>query len=1122
MKWLKGIALTIGALLAIALVLVAWLLNTQSGARWSAQMASDALGAKLDIGAVEGTIAGPLVLTNVRYRDPGVGVDATIQRATLDVALQDLARSLVRVNDARLQGVSVLLHTPAAKPAAEEPAEPFTFDPPIDILIERFAAADVIVRRDESVLIELTRALFVGHWTSADLAVERLEVRSPQGEVDLAARVDQQGVYVGEATGRFTWRVGERTYAGALATTADEKDIALQLDLSQPLEANVDAVVAQSRTWDRALFNIEARVPDTQLAAEGVATTDAVALSKLQVTQGRGRLDAQGRVQFKPHVAWNLDAEARHLDPGKFAAQWPGDLNFALVTEGRITPEGPTAKLQLAELAGELRGRKLSGAGDLAISPQRVPSGILNLRSGRSVLEFRGREGDAVDAALALDIASLNDWIPDAGGALHADFDVRGAWPALSLDGAARGKDINVANVRMAKLAVDADVDDPRNPQGAVTLDVDKLSAAGLQFESLQARASGGMEAHQLTVNANGAPLAFDVALQGARTKRGWAGDIQQLTIAVQDAARLQLREPVHVVAEAGAIDISQACLTDEPIVVCAQGRTNADGSLQATYSLADVPLALANVFASGESPLRFAGALEGRGDVRRTAQGALSGQAVIGSASGSVSRHVVEVEGEAPDEAQTVFTWRDLRVAASFDGPNARATVSAQVLDKGSISGEAAIRGLGEDAAPLAGRLSATLPDLAPFAVFAPQVANVHGRADARFELAGTLQAPRVSGEVTARELAADVPAVGLHLKNGELTARPTPSNEIAFAGRIDSGEGRVQLEGVARQGGAIEARVQGERFLAADIPAARVIITPALELVRTAERTTLSGEVTIPEAAVNLQKLPRGGDKARAASPDVVIVDAKTRDEEVEETPLFANVTVILGDKVELTGFGLQAKIDGRLDVHEQPGEPTVGSGQVIVAGKYKAYGQDLTIEQGRLLYANTPLDNPRLNIEATRQVEDVIAGLRVRGSAKKPELTVFSDPPMTQANALSYIVAGKPLDDIGADEGEGDALQAATRSLGAAAGGLLAKNIGRRLGVDELAVKDDEMLGGSALTIGQYLSPRLYLSYGVGLFEPGEVVTLRYKLSEDLDVKAQTGPKDTRAGIEYRIER
>jgi translocation and assembly module TamB len=360
------------------------------------------------------------------------------------------------------------------------------------------------------------------------------------------------------------------------------------------------------------------------------------------------------------------------------------------------------------------------------------------------------------------------------------------------------------------------------------------------------------------------------------------------------------------------------------------------------------------------------------------------------------------------------------------------------------------------------------------------------------------------------------------LHLKNGRVVATPAQNGAIGLSGGVESGEGRVAFQGEIAPSGAVEVNISGDRFLAVDIPGARVVVTPALDFTRAEERMKLAGKVTIPEAVIDLQKLPRGGEKARQASADVVVIDAKTQQEDAAEAPLFADVAIVLGEKVELTGFGLQAQVTGRLDVREAPGEPTLGSGEVRVAGRYKAYGQDLTITEGRLLYASTPLDDPRLDIEAVREVGEVIAGLRVQGRAKDPQLMVFSDPPMAQANALSYLVAGKPLEDIGAEEGEGDALQTATRSLGTAAGGLLAKNLGKRLGVDEFAVKDDEMIGGAALTVGQYLSPRLYLSYGMGLFEPGEVVTLRYKLKEGLNVKAQVGPEDTRTGIEYRIER
>jgi translocation and assembly module TamB len=159
-----------------------------------------------------------------------------------------------------------------------------------------------------------------------------------------------------------------------------------------------------------------------------------------------------------------------------------------------------------------------------------------------------------------------------------------------------------------------------------------------------------------------------------------------------------------------------------------------------------------------------------------------------------------------------------------------------------------------------------------------------------------------------------------------------------------------------------------------------------------------------------------------------------------------------------------------------------------------------------------------------DAMREIDDDLStGLRIAGSAQQPVITVISDPNVGEADALSYLVTGRSLNEVGSASGSSqDALASATRSLEGAGAGLVAKRIGKRLGLDEATVEENEMIGGSALTIGEYLSPRLYLSYGVGLFEPGEVIALRYKLSDDVGVRVQRGSEETRAGVEYRIER
>jgi translocation and assembly module TamB len=145
----------------------------------------------------------------------------------------------------------------------------------------------------------------------------------------------------------------------------------------------------------------------------------------------------------------------------------------------------------------------------------------------------------------------------------------------------------------------------------------------------------------------------------------------------------------------------------------------------------------------------------------------------------------------------------------------------------------------------------------------------------------------------------------------------------------------------------------------------------------------------------------------------------------------------------------------------------------------------------------------------------------GLQISGTAQRPVLTVFSNPLMEQSDALSYLITGKPLSQV--KGGEGDMLGAAAQALGSAAGNLLAKSIGSKIGVDDIGVSSNAALGGnSAFTVGKYLSPRLYLSYGVGLFEPGEVVTLRYRLSHRWNFEAQSATEFSRASFNYRLEK
>ena len=1248
MRWLRWIGLGLLTIIVLMVATLAWMLNSHSGTTAALSLAQRALGEKLQIERVEGTLAGPLTLYNLKFGDPTQGVELSAQLIRANVKLMELLHMTVHVSDAEVRGISV-----NSRPRTEpEPSEPFTLQPPIDMVVDRFTASDVKIFNSDAPVLEINKAAFQGSWTSAGVAVKQLDVRSPQGEVHFIANVREDRVYLGDGQGRFRWRAGNLDYRGTLSAEAKDEDARIALRLSAPVRAQLQASLKQTKalpwrfdlkvpTFDprqdlmpdssmqslgatltgegsltagrvagelfvdnetlhiqpvhftrdprqldidgtfrlnegagalRAVGHIrtdrepatanlrlawnELVVPEKwagqvlhtrgdvhfdgnaqQFDAKGTlvlgppqqmaniafladGTANAIRLQQFDIVQPNGRLAANGSIDLKPALGWNMKAQANRFDPGAFAARWKGQLNFALASTGRITDQGPEFKLDLKDLTGRLRGRQVAGNADLQMAANKVLTGALNVSSGQSQVHVEGERGEAMNALVTLDVASLNDWLPDANGAVEARYTVTGRWPELKIAGTTSARELRFMDTRAATVAITLDVTNPTNPSGNARVDATELSSAGFIFQRVHTEFSGNRAAHRLALNAVGDPLDTDVVVQGGLKGDTWTGELQTLMLDVERAAHLTLREPAHVAYSPTGTSVSNLCLQDGQIQLCTAAEMHPDGSLQARYSLHDVPLALANVLAP-KLPIALEGTLQGEGDIRRDAAGALFGRAEIRSAGGQLARRL----SDNKDEKQTLLRFADLSLAANLSGPDAQARLHARLDDSGQLNGEVALSGLDQALVPVRGQLTVALPTLAPVALFVPQLANLSGTFDTRIGIAGTLHEPKLSGYVRANDIVADVPQLGLHLHDGRLEASPREDGTIQLAGSVASGDGDLQFDGTATQQGMVHVNVRGKKFLAVDIPSANALVSPTLAFVRNEDGMKLTGDVEIPKANVNLQKLPRGGKKVQRASSDVVVIDERTTDQDVASTPLVANITVILGDKVELTGFGLQAHVQGQLGVREVPGAPTTGSGEIRIQGRYKAYGQDLTIEQGQILYAGTPIDNPRLNIRATRKIDDdnVTAGLRITGSAQAPQLTVFSEPEVGEQNALAYLVTGKPLDQVGTgDDGDSSMLQTAAQSLGTAAGGLLAKNVGKRLGVDEVSVKESETLGGAAFTVGQYLSPRLFLSYGVGLFEPGEVITLRYRLTKALALQAERGPIDTRAGLRYKIER
>jgi translocation and assembly module TamB len=936
-------------------------------------------------------------------------------------------------------------------------------------------------------------------WDGDTLKLDPVRLRSPS--------------MPGVATATGSVQLAASPMTAALAI--DWHDVELPADLvGQSLDTHGSVHVdgsAEAFTLKGALaIGPPGKLSDVQVDLSG--TPRAVSLNTLKLVQPDGGLDVHGDIGLKPALAWKLAATAKHIDPGTLFAGWNGALDFTLASEGKLTPQGPAATVKLGGAAGTLRGKSIAGSkADITIAPGNLLAGTLTLIAGGSRIHASGQPGARTDAALAIDVASLGDWLPSATGKLQGQFSIKGAWPKLAVAGQLSGSGLAADGRRIGTLQLSTAVPDVSQPAGKLDLKLTDVHASGIDFDNVALTGSGTATSHQLKLSATGPRLTASMALQGswqART-RTWTGTLADIELAPHGMPAWHQQQPSALAWRNGAATLAPLCLGAGTPKLCVSGKRDANGAINANYDLQELPLQSLATLASSADPLRASGDVSGSGQITLAANGTLNGKASLNASAGKIAF--------TSTANQPLLAWTGISVDANAAGGNLHATLRGALADGGHLDGNVDVR---TSTGALNGTLDADLRSLAFIGALSPEVANVQGSLAGQLTFAGTLAAPQFTGNITTQGFSAELPRAGLKLHDGAIAIRGDPQGKLAISGSIASGKGVLHIDGSTglAADAPLQLNLKGDNVLVADIPAAHVVASPDLHIAHSNGTFTLTGSVTIPSAKVEVEKLP--GQGPAEASPDVVIVDAPPA-AKVAPLALDADIDVKLGDDVKLQGYGLDGSVSGQLTVLAKPGKSATGRGQISVAGKYQAYGQDLDIERGRLLFAGTRLDNPGLDIRAVRKIrsEGVTVGLAVRGTAQRPVLTVFSDPSMEQAEALSYLVTGRPLNAL--KSGEGDTLNTAAQALGGLAGDRLAKSIGSRLGV-EAGVSSSEALGGSAFTAGKYLSPRLFLSYGVGLFSPGQVITLRYTLNRFLQFEAENATTGNRASFNYRIEK
>jgi autotransporter translocation and assembly factor TamB len=408
---------------------------------------------------------------------------------------------------------------------------------------------------------------------------------------------------------------------------------------------------------------------------------------------------------------------------------------------------------------------------------------------------------------------------------------------------------------------------------------------------------------------------------------------------------------------------------------------------------------------------------------------------------------------------------------------------------------------------APLTGTGKLQLKDLAWLSPWLPANLQVGGTLQAQLSLGGTHAKPVPGGVIEAQHLFArdkygDFDVGGGALK-AQLDEQGITVQNLVLHGVVDEAQGGAlsatgRLNWADNAGDAAQLKLKLERFQVASKADRRVRISGELNSRWVNGRLSVKGGLGVDKADITLSKLgaPRLGE-------DVVIVGNKPAPPS-QALPLDLDIDLSLGDAFKVTGFGLTTGLRGKLhisgpDANNQP----ILYGEVnTVDARYKAYGQDLSVKRGRLVFAGRP-DAPQLDILAVRTLTEPQVGVQVQGALNAPKVQLYASVPMADSEKLSWLLLGHPSARGGS---EAALIQSAVLALVGDTNALVG-------GVDEFSIDGETKLSDGTIraaqfTVGKQLGDRLYTTYTRSVASIQGLLSVYLKLTDHLAVRAQTG--------------
>ncbi len=772
---------------------------------------------------------------------------------------------------------------------------------------------------------------------------------------------------------------------------------------------------------------------------------------------------------------------ARQVETGPLFPDYPGTLNTRLAFNGEVDPFRLAVEIQ--QLDGTIRAHPVTGQGGLTIEHGRVFADHLHLGSGTATLTLDGSlyEPGGIDFATRID--SLEQLSADYRGSLDAqgNISLNPASPRISVS--MSGQDLDFGSVKIGQV-------ETRRPSGSGLEDGSEFILSGLvigqqDVEELTIGFAGDEPFQRIAVNArvDGADIALD--LRGSVNDwadpagSGWRGELSGLQMDYLGQFALTLEQPAPLEWTPSHFKLESTCLTGtDDARLCVASNWLEEDRLNISADLAGIPVGLIGMLFDTE--FRFSQILNGTLDWSQSTTDGRRGTAQFEISPGAISLQ---------DDDEILLETGAGRFGFEVDrGVLSKGDLDLDIPGTGDINVDFNIPDFSLGAYSLVrGKVRVDFHDLTALGPILPLFDSINGDLEIDVNLSGIILDPAFEGKASLTDGHFANKASGFAFSEINLTGDVDEMDRSRLTGTFRAGEGSGNINATIYFedlfSPVIELSLEGKSLTIIDVPDLNVIADPDLVLGWRNGALEIDGRVFIPKARLAPSYIPQASVRQSA---DVVIVSGtlpEPEDDYLRDNPLKirGSVEIELGKQAQIDLEMAKVSVFGTTRFTWQDELLPKADGNFDVRGEIQAYGQFLKITQGRIGFPDIPADNPYLNIRAERDIygnsQIQKAGLMVSGTLKRPLIEPYTIPMTNKDRARTLLVTGS---DFNYEQGVG------------------------------------------AVAVGAYVLPRLYISYGIGVFEDGNVISARYDLGKRFGIKATSGQNDTGVDLNYTIER